>query len=511
MKRHWSRVFDLISNMKKTVYKWSLWCALMGQVLFTASAWSAQPYQPTHPDPVLESWRWQAFPELKDLGLRCMTEATDGAIWFGTDQGVQRYDGLKWKTYTPENGLYGAPINVLCAAKDGRVYAGSDRGISRFDGETWQRVFPPQGDLSWPIDQIIETSDGSIWAATAWGGLKLGVVPTIYTTGAMADVLRVQAPYVQISVIPDSVIPKRTFVEGTGIKVTKGGYLGIARGEEAMVVWALSPDGPGIKAGLEVGDHIVKMGNVMLQLPHLTLDGPGASVVLDVVRPGREDSFKVTVDRSKVMGQYSGFSISTVHEDHDGRMWFGMSWGGEIVRRDRDGQWYLIADSLRSGDRPVITQAQNGVQNGTLIHTSILATREGTLWIGGHNGLLYAFRNGIWTVCTPAEVPISQTRIIGLLEASDGALWIAGLGQEATRLDYGTARWITYAGLEYQCEGLDGSLWFIATKGRRIARKHPVGLWIVVISITDHITKGRGSAKTRCKMLILEQVMGVDG
>lgn len=30
-----------------------------------------------HPDPVLESWRWQAFPELKDLGLRCMAEATD--------------------------------------------------------------------------------------------------------------------------------------------------------------------------------------------------------------------------------------------------------------------------------------------------------------------------------------------------------------------------------------------------------------------------------------------------
>ena len=81
-----------------------------------------------------------------------------------------------------------------------RMDAGSDRGISRFDGTIWQRVFPVPGNLSWPVDQIIETSD--IWVATVWGGLKLGVMPTIYITGAMADVLRSQAPqYMKIAMV----------------------------------------------------------------------------------------------------------------------------------------------------------------------------------------------------------------------------------------------------------------------------------------------------------------------
>lgn len=121
----------------------NMWMLLVFLAFGSLPVQAMKAYQPKHPNPVLEPWRWQAFPELKDLGLRCMAEATDGAIWFGTDYGVQRYDGLKWERYTPEAGLYGAPINVLCAAKDGSVYAGSDKGISRFDGDTWQRVFPP--------------------------------------------------------------------------------------------------------------------------------------------------------------------------------------------------------------------------------------------------------------------------------------------------------------------------------------------------------------------------------
>ena len=368
--------------------------------------------------------------------------------------------------------------------------------------------FPPRGDLPWPIDQIIETSDGSLWVATAWGGVKLGVVPTVYTTGAMAAVLRIQAPYVQIAIIPDSVIPKRTWWEGTGIKVTKGGYIGISRGEEPMIVWALAPDGPGQAAGLHIGDHVLKMDDVVSQLPHLILDGPGAPVVLLVKRPGLDIPFEVTITRGLLTGNYSGFSVSDVFEDRDGGLWFGLSWGGEIVRRDSNGQWRLFStqDGLELGDRPKITQTHQGdiwvasnhsvaglnrfdinkeqwihysmdSLGGTNIHTSIVETQEGTLWVGGHNGLLHVFLNGIWTICESTHVPISQTRIIGLLEAADGALWIAGLGQEATRLDYGTSRWTTFTDLEYQCETHDGSLWFIS-KDRRVVCKQKNGEWI---------------------------------
>ena len=47
-------------------------------MLFCADCWAVRPYTPVHPDPVLDSWRWQSFPELKGLGLRCLAEVKDG-------------------------------------------------------------------------------------------------------------------------------------------------------------------------------------------------------------------------------------------------------------------------------------------------------------------------------------------------------------------------------------------------------------------------------------------------
>jgi hypothetical protein len=63
--------------------------ALLVLGLVAAEGWAVQPYQPVHPDPVLEPWRWTVFPELKGLGLRCMAEDRDGRMWFGVDDGVQ--------------------------------------------------------------------------------------------------------------------------------------------------------------------------------------------------------------------------------------------------------------------------------------------------------------------------------------------------------------------------------------------------------------------------------------
>lgn len=63
-------------------------------VLFVSIGNAAQPYEPVQPDPLTETWRYRAFPELKGKGLNSMAEATDGAIWFGLDPGVMRYDGV---------------------------------------------------------------------------------------------------------------------------------------------------------------------------------------------------------------------------------------------------------------------------------------------------------------------------------------------------------------------------------------------------------------------------------
>ncbi len=468
--------------------------------LLTVKARAVRPYTSVHPDPALEPWRWRSFPELNGRGLRCLAQARDGSIWFGTDEGARRYNGIGWTVYRPENGLYGAPVNVLCAAKDGSVYAGTDRGISRFHEGVWRTVFPPQGDLPWPINSLTEAANGGIWAGTAWGALRLsGEGATLYTSDQMGAVMRRLAPSVRLFTVPDQAAPARGWGEEVGIKVAEGAYLGAGRENIPMVIWALAPGVSGGPAGLQVGDRILAVDGQQWVTPgpSVTLGplfGPaGTPVRLTVQREGHREPTEVSFTRKRLTGAYRDFSISDVCEDRQGRVWFGLT-RGEILCYDPsagaapDATWrlYTGADGLDIGYGPRILQTRDGTLwtasnyahsgvnrfdgqawrqerlsalNGSDTNTSLLETKDGTLWIGGF--ALHAFRNDKWHVYHASEVPVPFHRT-RLIEASDGALWAAGLGQEAARLDLGRARWTTYEGLNFQCQSPDRALWFVS-------------------------------------------------
>ncbi len=465
---------------------------------------AAQPYEPVQPDPVLEPWRWTVFSELKGLGLQCMAEDKDGNMWFGTDEGVRRYDGINWTTYTPEDGLLGAPVYTLLATRDGSVYAGTEMGVSRFREGKWRPVFPLEGDLSWFIRDLMEASDGSVWAGTSWGALRLDrEESTLYTTEETGAALKLIAPYVRLSIVPDEAAPARPWREGIGVRAVGG------------IIYGLAPGGPGETTGLKVGDRILTVDGNAPRSVSRALSGPvGTPVTLTVQREGRAEPFELTVTRERVEGAFRVFPVWDVYEDREGMMWFGLGEryeGGEIVRCDIRGTesdaaeaWrlYTEEDGLDIGRSPRILQTRDGViwtvsggglkggnrfdgkswttfrlkaHGGTVTNPSILETQDGTLWVGGGYGYLHAYRSregnatdgerldgGTWTVYRAPNVPVPSNRVIGLLEASDGALWLAGAGREAVRLDYRPSRWTSYEGLIFQCETPDGSQWFLS-------------------------------------------------
>ena len=138
-------------------------------LLASMASWAVEPYQPVQPDPILETWRWRSFPELKGLGLQCMAEDRDGNMWFGVKDGVRVYDGVTWTAYTQAHGLPGTPVHTLCVTRDGRVYAGTQEGISQFEEGIWKPVFLAKKDQTWNVVDVLEASDGSLWAATSVG------------------------------------------------------------------------------------------------------------------------------------------------------------------------------------------------------------------------------------------------------------------------------------------------------------------------------------------------------
>lgn len=89
----------------------------------------------------------------------------------GTNQGVYRMnmsDG-SIKHYTQSDGLASQTVNAIVADRSGALWFGTNNGISRFDGTTWNTYTTADGLASNSIIDGALDTDGSLWFLTALG------------------------------------------------------------------------------------------------------------------------------------------------------------------------------------------------------------------------------------------------------------------------------------------------------------------------------------------------------
>jgi PAS domain S-box-containing protein len=96
-----------------------------------------------------------------------------GFIWFGTEEGLNRYDGytvivFKHDPKNPES-LPDDMVSALHEDREGRLWVGTEHGLCLFDRRTegFTRV-PPVLDR---VTGIVEDSDGSLWVGAEGGGV----------------------------------------------------------------------------------------------------------------------------------------------------------------------------------------------------------------------------------------------------------------------------------------------------------------------------------------------------
>ncbi len=110
-----------------------------------------------------------------NTGVKAITVAPDGDVWFAYEQEVARLHDNHWQYYTSENsGLAGLEVNRFIYSADGRLFAGSDEGLQVFDEATahWKTVLGgfSKGHL---IFDLALAHDGAMWGATGDGLLKV--------------------------------------------------------------------------------------------------------------------------------------------------------------------------------------------------------------------------------------------------------------------------------------------------------------------------------------------------
>ncbi len=123
--------------------------------------------------------------------VTAMVRAPNGLLWLGTQSGLLRYDGYRFKQYEfdplDSNSISGNFINALAATPDGRIWIGTaNDGLSIFDPSTEQfRNFRNSASDRTSISAGAVTafahSDEGMWIGTQTGLTRFDLQQSIFT------------------------------------------------------------------------------------------------------------------------------------------------------------------------------------------------------------------------------------------------------------------------------------------------------------------------------------------
>ncbi len=128
-------------------------------------------FQPFENDPVNNISFWQKFNGLDGLGVNCMEQTPDSTMWFGVNQGLVSYNGLKWVKIDSCMGEPANKIVTLLTMSDGRLIAGSTTGLYLVDNDVLTPLFL-FSDFFWLDYDIIQAPDSSLLIPTRFGVLR---------------------------------------------------------------------------------------------------------------------------------------------------------------------------------------------------------------------------------------------------------------------------------------------------------------------------------------------------
>ena len=103
--------------------------------------------------------------------VRTLVQDTRGVMWIGTYNGLNSYDGQRFRTYGCDDlKTTSAFISCLYAESNGDVLVGTDDGLTVWDFKLSEFIRPEGSDLlSDRIFSMCEDSKGRIWVGTRYG------------------------------------------------------------------------------------------------------------------------------------------------------------------------------------------------------------------------------------------------------------------------------------------------------------------------------------------------------
>ena len=439
---------------------------------------------------------------LSQNSIYTILQDSDGFMWFGTQSGLNCYDGYGFTTYqnTPLDSatLSGHNVFSLQEGRDGAIWVGTDHGVNRLDRATGSFArFLHMTDTSGHVVErltwaLLEDREGAVWAGTSDGLFRLdpatGYVRR-YRTG------------------PRGLRDRMAFAlhEGADGAIWAGTRNGLCRvdGVEAATCFLYTDAFEEPLSG-DLRLHVPSHPSVRAtSFTDLVVDPSAPDVLWATTEDGlvRFDTRTGTAERLRPEGAAPAQTIFTdlaPDPERPGLFWIA-SLGGGLYRFDVRTRRF---QDYRSGQ---VAGRHAGLDWLLAVHVD----RFGTAWAGSAGNGLYKFApggSGFWLVergtdAAGREVRNSET-VRALAADVGGELWVGGLG--------GLERIDPYTGhLLERIEGLnetdgtpvvptsilidrDGTFW-VGTYGRGLFRVWPETSRVRRYSFASGTTHGLAS------------------
>jgi ligand-binding sensor domain-containing protein len=111
---------------------------------------------------------WETEDGLPGNSATAIVQTADGYLWFGTFNGLVRFDGVHFEVFDPKNtpALPGPGIVNLHLDRAGRMWVSTLDGMALRDDDGWRRLGAAEGWTRGFVRDFAERHDGSILAST---------------------------------------------------------------------------------------------------------------------------------------------------------------------------------------------------------------------------------------------------------------------------------------------------------------------------------------------------------